>query len=82
MASQSTARGIDPQTFWPAIIIAVGFIFWGTFGADSLSSVSSAVLGGIIRIFGWGFVVSTAFFLIFSVFLAVSRFGRIRLGRG
>jgi glycine betaine transporter len=80
MAAHSGTRGIDPQTFWPAIIIAVGFILWGTFAADSLASVTTAVLNGIIRIFGWGFVVSTAFFLIFAVFLAVSRFGRIKLG--
>jgi glycine betaine transporter len=80
MSEQSRLKGIDPQTFWPAIVIVTGFILWGTFGSDSLASASSAVLNAIIRVFGWGFVVSTAFFLLFALFLAVSRFGKIKLG--
>jgi glycine betaine transporter len=80
MTTQSKLAGVDPQTFWPAIFIAGGFILWGTFAADSLATVATATLNGIIRVFGWGFVVSTAFFLIFSLFLAMSRFGHIRLG--
>lgn len=73
-------RKVDPGVFWPALIIAGGFVAWGVMAPDSLSSVATAVLNWIIRVFGWSFVVSTAFFLIFAVFLAFSRFGRIRLG--
>jgi glycine betaine transporter len=80
MLEQSRLKSIDPQTFWPAMAIVVGFILWGTFGSDSLSTAATAVLNGIIRVFGWGFVVSTAFFLLFALFLAVSRFGSIKLG--
>jgi len=54
---------------------------WGAASPTSLASVSTATLNGIIHAFGWSFVVSTAFFLVFSVFLALSRFGKIRLGR-
>ncbi len=43
--------------------------------------MAKAVLDWIIRVFGRGFVVSTAFFLIFAAVLAVSRFGKIKLGR-
>lgn len=78
--STMKVRGIDPGVFWPAIVIAGGFVLWGVAAPDTLSSVSTTVLNGIIRSFGWSFVVSTAFFLIFAVFLALSRFGRIKLG--
>lgn len=78
--STTQVRGIDPGVFWPAIVIAGGFVLWGVAGPDSLTSVATAVLNGIIRTFGWSFVVSTAFFLIFAVFLALSRFGKIKLG--
>ena len=78
---QSSHRGINPGVFWPALCIGVGFVLWGVLGPDSLSSIAKAVLSWIIRVFGWGFVVSTAFFLIFATFLAFSRFGKIRLGR-
>ena len=73
--------GIDLAVFWPAIVVIGGFVLWGSLGPDSLSTIAGAVLAFIINGFGWSFVVSTAFFLAFAVFLALSRFGRIRLGR-
>ena len=73
-------RGSDSGVFWPALIIVVGFVLWGTLFPASLTSVATATLNGIIHAFGWSFVVSTAFFLVFAGFLAFSRFGRIKLG--
>jgi len=72
--------GLDHAVFWPSIIIAGGFVLWGTFAADSLATVAGAVLAFIIDSFGWSFVVSTAVFLAFSIFLAMSRFGHVKLG--
>ena len=77
---ERSVRGIDPGVFWPAIVIAGGFVLWGVLAPDSLSSVAGAVLAWIIRVFGWSFVISTAVFLAFAIFLAFSRFGRIKLG--
>jgi len=81
MYDSERPRGVDPAVFWPAIIIAGGFIVWGAAGPDSLSSVAKVILDTIINGFGWSFVVSTAIFLIFSAFLAISRFGKIKLGQ-
>lgn len=78
-ADQSEA--IDPKVFWPALAFALAVILWGTVAPGNLAEVAGWALQGVIRIFGWGFVVSTAFFLALSVFLAFSRFGKIRLGR-
>ena len=72
--------GLDPAVFWPAVAVAGGFVLWGTLGPDSLATVAGAVLGFIIDGFGWTFVVSTAVFLAFALFLAMSRFGHIKLG--
>ena len=72
--------GLDPAVFWPSLIIGGGFVAWGTFAPDSLAAVAGVVLAFIIDGFGWSFVVSTAIFFVFAVFLAMSRFGKIRLG--
>lgn len=80
MSTANRLRSIDPAVFWPAIAITAGFISWGAVAPESLASVTQAALSAIIGDFGWGFVVSTAFFLIFAGFLAISRFGKIRLG--
>lgn len=72
---------VDPIVFGVSAGTVLAFVAWGCLAPEGLASVAGAVLGKIIEWFGWGFVVSTAFFLAFSVFLAVSRFGKIRLGR-
>lgn len=80
MSTTDRLRSIDSAVFWPAIAITTGFISWGAVAPESLASVTQATLSAIISGFGWGFVVSTAMFLVFAGFLAISRFGKIRLG--
>ena len=72
--------GLDPAVFWPSLIIGGGFVAWGTFAPDSLATVAGVVLAFVIDGFGWSFVISTAIFLVFAIFLAMSRFGHIKLG--
>ncbi|APG88808.1 glycine betaine transporter OpuD (plasmid) [Sinorhizobium americanum CCGM7] len=78
---QGSKPQVDPAVFWPAITIILGFVGWGAVFPDSLSSVSKVVLNAVIDDFGWGFVVSSAGFLVFALFLAASRLGKIRLGQ-
>jgi glycine betaine transporter len=53
---------------------------WGVLGTESLANAASAALGYVISTFGWVFVLASFGFLAFSVMLALSRYGRIRLG--
>lgn len=82
MQNSETSRParIDMGVLAPAFLIASAVILWGIVSPDSLSTVSSKTLNAVIVNFGWGFVTSTAFFLVFALFLAVTRFGKIRLG--
>jgi choline/carnitine/betaine transport len=80
MQPQPSRSGIDPAVFWPAAAIAVGFVAWGSLAPAHLAAVAQVVLGKVIEAFGWGFVAATTAFLAFAAFLALSRFGAIRLG--
>jgi choline/carnitine/betaine transport len=72
---------IDSTVFWVAAILSAIFVAWGVFFADSLAAVFDAVLFDfLIPNFGWVFILSSFGFLAFSVYLAASRYGRIRLG--
>jgi glycine betaine transporter len=72
---------IDSTVFWVAAILSAVFVAWGVFFADSLARVFDAVLFDfLIPNFGWVFILSSFGFLAFSVYLAASRYGRIRLG--
>lgn len=73
-------EGMDKVVFGVASILTIGFVAWGFLGTHSLSRVSSAALDGTIRNFGWLFVVSASLFVVFVIFIAMSRFGQIPLG--
>jgi choline/carnitine/betaine transport len=72
---------LDRTVFGVAAAIVLAFIAWGVFGTDSLSAVAKTILGGIITGGGWAFVLAASGFVVFAIWLAVSRYGRIPLGR-
>ena len=61
----------------------VSTIDLGVFGISvviTVLAVTGAVLDFVIADFGWVFILSSFGFLAFSVYLALSRYGKIRLG--
>ncbi|KAA5836182.1 BCCT family transporter [Saccharopolyspora hirsuta] len=74
-----------PRTDWvvfgftAAIMFAV--VIWGAVGTDSLSTASKAALNWLLTNTGWGFVLAATGFVIFALFLAFSKYGRIPLGK-
>ena len=71
----------DRIVFGLAAVLVVAFIAWGVFGTDSLSNVSSAALSGVMSGAGWFFILTASGFVVFALWLAVSRYGKIPLGR-
>ncbi|MGP4018572.1 BCCT family transporter [Saccharopolyspora sp. 5N708] len=65
------------------VTAAIMFIVvaWGALGTDSLSNASSAALSWLLTNTGWGFVLAATAFVIFALFLAFSKYGRIPLGK-
>src|SRR3712207_5677707 len=72
---------IDPVVFWTAAVLSAVFVAWGILFTDNLAAVFNAVLFNfLVPNFGWVFILATFGFLVFSLYLAFSRYGRIRLG--
>jgi glycine betaine transporter len=80
MDNQQTSR-IDPTVFGVGAALSVGFVLIGVLFKDEMSTAVGDSLAWILANLGWVFVLSTALFLIFVLFLAVSRYGNILLGR-
>jgi choline/carnitine/betaine transport len=76
----SWRRRIDPVVFFVTGAIAVGFVAWGLVSTPSLGSASSSAQDWVITNTGWFFVLSSTFFVIFVIWLAASKYGRIPLG--
>ena len=69
------------MVFFSAGILAVSFVVWGFVSPDSLGAVSGTLLTGVMDNFGWLFVIAATIFTIFVIVVAVSKFGRIPLGK-
>ncbi|MFG3041207.1 BCCT family transporter [Streptomyces sp. NPDC048330] len=55
-------------------------VAWAALGEDSFDRASSMALHWVLSNFAWLFVVAADVFLVLCVVIALSRFGRIRLG--
>jgi glycine betaine transporter len=62
------------------LIVVFSIIVYGLLDADGLESVSTEMHAWIIHNFGWAYLLSTFLFLVFSLFLAISKYGEIKLG--
>ena len=71
----------DKVVFGVAAAITLCFVAWGVFATDSLASASKTSLTWIIGNLGWAFVLSASGFVVFALWLAFSRYGRIPLGQ-
>lgn len=69
------------SVFFISIICVALFVLWGALGSESLDRVTNQALAAIIEHFGWFYMIVTFFFIAFVIFLAISPYGRMRLGR-
>ncbi|KJY17301.1 MULTISPECIES: BCCT family transporter [Streptomyces] len=62
------------------VIAVLAVVAWAALAGDSFDTVSSTALAWVLNNFAWLFVIAADVFLVMCVVLAISRFGRIRLG--
>lgn len=69
------------NVFIVSVIISLAFILWGAIFPNNLESVTKIVQNFISTKFGWFYLLAATSFLIFAIFLILSPWGRIRLGK-
>jgi len=74
------SQPVDRVIFGVSAALVVAFVVWGVVSTDTLSSVSAAVLAAVITGGGWAFVLVASGFVVFALWLAFSRYGKIPLG--
>ncbi|MGK5531144.1 BCCT family transporter [Streptomyces sp. URMC 129] len=81
----SPATGARPRTdrvvFGVTAVLTLAFILVGATATDSLERVSGTLLDTLMVNGGWAFVLAASGFVVFALWLALSRYGRITLGR-
>jgi choline/carnitine/betaine transport len=72
---------VDRVVFGVGLALTLAFVAWGVISPTSLAATATAVLNAIVGGTGWIYVLVTGGFVALMLLLAVSRYGRIRLGR-
>nr|WP_237773298.1 BCCT family transporter [Streptomyces luteocolor] len=77
--------GRSPQTdrvvFGVTAVLTLAFVVWGGVATDSLENVSTDMLNGLMHNGGWFFMLTATGFVVFALWLAISRYGKITLGQ-
>ncbi len=71
---------IDKLVFGVAAALSIGFVLAGVIWPTEMDERTGTVLTWITDNFGWLFILTSAGFVVFSAYLALSRYGNIKLG--
>lgn len=67
--------------YYVSIIITFAVVTWGFLAPQQFGAFASTLFGGLTTYFGAGYMFFMNVFVIFCLFIAISRFGRVRLGK-
>ncbi|THJ05716.1 BCCT family transporter [Nocardioides vastitatis] len=71
---------LDVRVFVPTAVLTVAFVTYGLLAPESLGTISAESFGWVTRHFGWLIILTTNAMVLFCIYLACSRFARVRLG--
>lgn len=74
-------KHIHPVVFYTSSLLVIFTLFYGVIATEQLSETIKYLHREIVTKFGWFYILSVASFLIFSIWLMLSRFGHVRLGK-
>ncbi|WP_174615774.1 BCCT family transporter [Virgibacillus ihumii] len=66
--------------YWIGMFIAVIFVIWGVVFPENITTVMESSKAFLMEKFGWFYLLSAFFFLIFAIYLIFSKYGRVKLG--
>ncbi|MCT1453009.1 BCCT family transporter [Corynebacterium sp. p3-SID1145] len=80
MASEDENLKIDWTIVAPLAAVVVAIVVWGLAAKESFSAFSDASFSWVIENLGWAYVFFGSVFVVFILVIALSKFGKVRLG--
>ncbi|WP_051061325.1 BCCT family transporter [Nocardiopsis prasina] len=80
MNDAPTGRRTVGVVFWASLAISALFVVWGVVAPEHQMSTMNSALNAITSGFGWAYLLLPLLLLALLVGLALSRYGRVRLG--
>lgn len=73
-------KKVDNKVFYLSLVITLPICLWGIISNESLSIVVEGAFNFFTSKFSWLYLLAMLVFVIFSIWLAFSKYGKIRLG--
>lgn len=74
-------KAIDKKVFFAGGLICLLFLILTVIAPNQASAVFSKILSVFSTDFGWLYLLVVAFFIVFLIYLAISKYGKIKLGK-
>lgn len=72
---------VDKAVVGFAALISLAVVVWGLASPDSFGAFADAALDFVVTDFGWVYIIAGTAFVFFILWVALSKYGRIRLGQ-
>jgi glycine betaine transporter len=69
------------KVFYISIAITLVIVAWGLIAQSNFEKVANAAFDFLVGNFGWFYLISVSSFVIFSIWIAFSKYGKIKLGK-
>ena len=66
--------------FYISLLISFAIVTWGILAQENFSKFADSLLNFLTNNFGWSYLLSMFFFVLFALALAFSKYGNIKLG--
>ncbi|MFO7895419.1 MAG: BCCT family transporter [Candidatus Cloacimonadales bacterium] len=68
------------KVFYISLVVVLAISLWGIISPDSFGEKANNLFGYLTAGFGWLYLVTMFSFIVFSIYIATSKYGAIRLG--
>jgi len=68
------------NVFYISLVIVFGIVLWGLVAVDNFAQVANEAFNFLVSKFGWFYLLSMSLFVVFAVWIAFSKYGKIKLG--
>lgn len=70
----------ENRVFIVSLMVVFAIVAWGLIAASSFESAANSAFSFLVSKFGWFYLLSMTSFVVFAIWIAFSRFGKIKLG--
>ena len=81
MKKKKRLRNKGNQVFYISVAIAIAIVIYGLVFPQNFETTANGLFSFLVGNFGWFYLLTMALFVVFALWIAFSKYGKIRLGK-